>query len=80
LTPSPALVRGPYDYTTAIIIKLKSEKGVVSLLLGDKHVCTYSTHLNASSEVIMVFLKPGYYCWWIGGAEVKYIKRFEETS
>lgn len=61
MTPSPALVRGPYDYTTAIIIKLKSKKGVISLLLSDKYIYTYLIHLNTLLEVIIVFLKPGYY-------------------
>jgi hypothetical protein len=75
MTPSPALVRGPYDYTTAIIIKMKSGKGHVSLFFDEKCVCTYSTQPNAPPEVIMVFLKPRYYCWWVGGAEVKYIKK-----
>jgi len=59
---------------------MKSETGEVTILLGEEFVCSYSTSPDASIEVKMILLKPKYYCWWVGGAKAKYIKRPEVSA
>lgn len=79
LTPNsntnPFLVRGPFNHTTAIVVKLNSEEGTVSVITGNECVASYATHPTAKEKVTMVLLKPGYYCWCMKGAEFKFIKQ-----
>jgi len=42
--------------------------------------CVWKPHINARNEAIMVFLKPGYYCWLMTGAQVKLIKQPEQQT
>ncbi|GKZ75203.1 hypothetical protein AnigIFM50267_003134 [Aspergillus niger] len=71
----PVCIRGPFDHTTAVIVWLRSEIGTVKIFLGDKNVQTWQTSPGVSHRVTMVFLEPGYYCWWMKGAKVKYVQR-----
>jgi hypothetical protein len=82
LTPHPhPLVRGFSDYTTAIVIKKKSSgTGRVDIMFNNKYVDSYDTRPDAGESVIMVFLKPQHYCWWIDDAAVKYIRKSDRTG
>jgi len=53
---------------------MKSGDGTVKIFHGNQNVRTYHTNPNAKEEVFLVFLEPGYYCWWMLEAEVKHIK------
>jgi hypothetical protein len=81
LRPNPhPLVRGPSDHTTAIVIKRKSTgTGRINIIFNDRYVDSYDTRPDAEESVVMVFLKPQYYCWWMGDAAVKYIRRSDGT-
>jgi len=69
----PPKARGPYDRTTALVIKHNSGPGTVKIFFGERNILTYQTHPDSLEGVIMVILPPGYYCWWTLDAEVKYI-------
>ncbi|EEA18478.1 hypothetical protein TMatcc_001233 [Talaromyces marneffei ATCC 18224] len=71
--PNPVSVRGPYSYTTAIVVWLNSDTGTVKLFFGNENIKTWQTSPTFQHEVVMAFLEPGYYSWWINGAKVKYI-------
>ena len=77
LKPRPhPLVRGPSDDTTAIVIKKNSSgTGRVDIMLNNKYVKSYDTGPDAGESVLMVFLKPHYYCWWMEDAAVKYVSK-----
>lgn len=68
-----------YEHTTAIVIKMKSGDGTVKIFYGDRKVLIYQTHLNSGEDVLTIFLEPGYYCWWMLEAGVKYIKIVEKA-
>jgi hypothetical protein len=71
---NPVLVRGPYEQNTVIVIKQNSGDGYVKVFFGNEVLHTYQTHLTTVDAVIMVLLKPGYYCWWVEKSQVKFIK------
>jgi hypothetical protein len=73
--PKPFCVRGPFDHATAIIVWLRSGVGTVKVFLGDRNVVTWQTSPGAPHRVMMAFLEPGYYCWWMKGAKVKYVQK-----
>ena len=81
LTPHPhPLVRGPSDHTTAVVIKKKSiGTGRVDIMFNNKYVDSYDTRSDAGESVVMVFLKPQHYCWWMDHAAVKYVRRSDGT-
>lgn len=51
---SPVAVRGPYEHTTAVIIKLNGGDGIVKIFVGDRVVRSYHTNPNFQSKVTMV--------------------------
>ena len=77
LKPRPhPLVRGPSDHTTAIVIKKKSSgTGRVDIMFNNEYVNSYDTGPDRGDSVVMVFLKPRYYCWWMDDAAVKYLSK-----
>jgi hypothetical protein len=75
VVPKPFCVRGPFDHATAIIVWLRSGVGTVKVFLGDRNVVTWQTSPGAPHRVMMAFLEPGYYCWWMKGAKVKYVQK-----
>lgn len=77
LTPSPVLVRGPYNYTTAIVINISGGEGTVSIFRSNDHLQSFQTLPSSAAKSIMVFLSPGCYCWWVRMAQVKLIMRPE---
>jgi hypothetical protein len=81
LTPHPhPLVRGPSDHTTAIVIKKKSSgTGRVDIMFDNEYVGCYNTRPDEGESVVMVFLRPQHYCWWMGDAAVKYIRKSDGT-
>jgi hypothetical protein len=70
----PVTIQGPFEHTTAVIVWLRSDVGTVKVFLGDRNVQTWQTSPVSRHRVLMTFLDPGYYCWWMNGARVKYIK------
>ena len=76
---SHPLVRGPSDHTAAIVIKKSSGTGRVDIIFNNKYVDSYETRPDAGESVVMAFLKPQYYCWWMGDAAVKYVRRSDGT-
>jgi hypothetical protein len=75
--PHPALVRGPYDHITAIVINMGGGAGRVDIMLANNYVDHYETQAHGQKKAMLVFLNPGYYCWWMGNAGVKFINRDE---
>lgn len=71
---NPVTIQGPFEHTTAVIVWLRSDVGTVKVFLGDRNVQTWQTSPVSRHQVLMTFLDPGYYCWWMNGARVKYIK------
>jgi len=58
-----------------VIKKNSSGTGRVDIMLNNKYVKSYDTGPDAGESVLMVFLKPHYYCWWMGDAVVKYVSK-----
>ncbi|KAI2036432.1 hypothetical protein LOZ05_000670 [Ophidiomyces ophidiicola] len=71
----PATVRGPFDHTTAIIVWLRSEIGTVKVFLGDRNVQTWQTSPDSPHRVIMTFLAPGYYSWWLNDKDLNSMRK-----
>ncbi len=59
------VVLGPYEYTTAIIIRLNSTDGIVRIISSNKDVSIYYTHLDVVNEVEIVFLLVSYFYYVI---------------
>jgi hypothetical protein len=48
-------------------------------MLANNHVDHYETQADGQKKAILVFLSPGYYCWWMGSAAVKFINRYSQS-
>ncbi|KAJ6033822.1 uncharacterized protein N7446_007886 [Penicillium canescens] len=71
------LVRGPYDFTTAIVINLSGGEGSVSFFRGNDHLQSFPTSSNPTIRSKMVILDIGCYCWSMREALVKVIMKQE---
>jgi len=68
-------VIGPYDHTTAVIIKINSGIGTVRFISGKESKKDYQTHPSAQEQVMMVLLPEKDFCYVMLKAQVREITR-----
>ncbi|KJZ69401.1 hypothetical protein HIM_11217 [Hirsutella minnesotensis 3608] len=72
--PHTVTVRGPFETTTAVVLK-RGSSGYVAVF----EVLSETDHrpivqYNASDGAVMIIIEPGYYCWIMEGVKVRYVE------